>query len=203
MRRVAKGWLISSPGRDGWQRPDAVVAALTIRPGDRIADLGAGTGYFTIHLARATGPTGIAYAVDTDEDMLASVEDAAERAGLSNVRSILGGDDGPNLPERVDLAFLCNVYHHLPNQRAYFAQLAPWLAPGARIAIIEAMPGGLMARLFGHVTPPERIRDDLRAVGYRLDASSDLLEPRVRQSFQLFAAADPASSATSDWDGGT
>src|SRR5512141_2381614 len=83
-RRAAKGLMISSPGRDAWQRPDEVIAALVIRPGERIADPG-----------------------------------------------------GPTLPERIDLAFLCNVYHHLPDQRAYFARLAPQLAPGARVAIVE------------------------------------------------------------------
>jgi trans-aconitate methyltransferase len=97
---------------------------------------------------------------------------------------------GPTLPERIDLAFLCNVYHHLPDQRAYFSRLAPQLAPGARVAIVEALPGGLAARLFGHVTPPERIREDMEAAGYRLDIASDLLADRARQSFQVFSRAD-------------
>ena len=197
LRRAAKGLMISSPGRDGWQRPEAVIAALEIRPGERIADLGAGTGYFTTHLARATGPTGIAYALDTDDDMLGSVEEAATRAGLANVRPIRADPAGPTLPERVDLAFLCNVYHHLPDQRPWLARLSGQLAPGARVAIVEAVPGGLAARLFGHVTSPETIRQDMQAAGYEIRSSSDLLSGKARQSFQVFVRADgtPPSSS--------
>lgn len=196
-RRAAKGLVISSPGRDGWQRPADVIGALGIRPGDRIADLGAGTGYFTVHLARATGPTGIAYAVDTDEDMLDAVEDAAARAGLANVRPIRADGAPLALPERIDLAFLCNVYHHLPDQRAYFTNLATQLAPGGRVAIVEAMPGGLVARLVGHVTDPGRIREDMGAAGYRLEHVPDVIAPNVRQSFQVFTRSVPADAARS------
>lgn len=189
-RRAVKRSMVSGRGRDKWQRPDAVIAALAIQPGERIADLGAGGGYFTVRLARATGPTGIAYAVDTDEDMLDSVEEVASRKGLTNVRPIRSAPDGPRLPERIDLAFLCNVYHHLPDQRRYFERLASQLSPGGRVAIVEALPGGLMARLFGHVTPPDRIRVQMRAAGYRLQAAHDL---PVGQSYQVFTRADGGS----------
>jgi len=187
IRRAIKRSMNSSPGRDSWQRPDAVVAALEIQPGARIADLGAGGGYFTVRFARATGPTGIVYAVDTDDDMLVSVEEAAGKAGLPNVRPIHADPDGPILPERVDLVFLSNAYHHLLDQGRYFERLAAQLAPGARVAILEALPGGLMARLFGHVTPPAQIREQLQAAGYRLQANHDLL---ASQSFQVFARPD-------------
>lgn len=194
LRRVAKGLMISSPGRDGWQRPAAVIGALGIRPGDRIVDLGAGTGYFTMHLARATGPTGITYAVDTDADMLDAVQEAAVRAGLANIRPIRTAGDVPALPELVDLAFLCNVYHHLTDQRDYFAAFAAQLVPGGRVAVVEAMPGGLIARLFGHVTPPGQISEDMQAAGYRLESAPDFLFEKVRQSFQVFARSEPAAA---------
>jgi ubiquinone/menaquinone biosynthesis C-methylase UbiE len=194
LRRAVKGLLISSPGRDGWQRPDAVIAALEIRPGERIADLGAGNGYFTTRLAKATGATGIAYAVDTDEDMLDSVEDAAARAGVANIRPIRADVGGPVLPERVDLVFLSNAYHHLTDHVQYFEWLTRQLAPGARVAILEASSNGLMARLFGHATPPAQIREELERAGYRRVANHDLL---AGQSFQVFARAEPGGHGSS------
>jgi ubiquinone/menaquinone biosynthesis C-methylase UbiE len=208
MTRDRRGWLagirgavkrrmISGPGRDKWQYPDQVIATLAIQPGDRIADIGAGSGYFTTHLARASGPTGITYAIDSDDDMLDLIEQLAEASGLATIRPIRADPDGPTLPERVDLAFLCNVYHHLPDQRAYFARFAGQLAPGGRVAIIEAVPGGLAARLFGHVTPPERIQADLRAAGFELKLASDLPASDARQSFQIFVRAGSAAGGSS------
>jgi predicted methyltransferase len=186
-RRAVKRSMVSGPGRDTWQRPDAVIAALEIQSGERIADVGAGGGYFTLRFARATGPTGMVYAVDTDDDMLDSVEEAATRNGLANVRPIHAEPDGPTLPERIDLVFLCNAYHHLPGQRRYLERLATQLSAGGRVAIVEAIPGGLIARLFGHVTPPGQIREQMEAAGYRLRATHDLV---ANQSFQVFARAD-------------
>jgi predicted methyltransferase len=205
MTRDRRGWLagirgavkrrmISGPGRDRWQHPNQVIDALAIQPGDRIADLGAGSGYFTIHLARASGPTGITYAIDTDDDMLDMIEESTADAGLANVRPIRAEPEGPTLPERVDLAFLCNVYHHLPDQRAYFVRLANQLAPGGRVAIVEGLPRGLAARLFGHVTPPERIQADLRAAGFELKDASGLLDGEARQSFQIFVRGTAGGS---------
>jgi predicted methyltransferase len=197
IRGAVKSLMISGPGRDKWQRPEQVVAALGIQPGERIADLVAGSGYFTAHLARATGPTGITYAIDTDDDMLDLIEESTAGAGLANVRPIRAHPDGPALPERIDLAFLCNVYHHLPDQRAYFTRLANQLAPGGRVAIIEGLPRGLAARLFGHVTPPERIQADLRAAGFELKDASTLLTGQARQSFQVFVRTSAAAGGSS------
>ena len=128
--------------------------------------------------------------------MLVSIEEAVVAGGVGNVRPIRATPEKTPLPERVDLVFLCNVYHHLPDQDAFFRRLGGQLAPNARVAIVQALPGGIAARLFGHVTPPGRIRSDMEAAGYRLEASHDLLAGKARQSFQVFvrSEAGPLSS---------
>ncbi|HEX5148646.1 MAG TPA: methyltransferase domain-containing protein [Candidatus Limnocylindrales bacterium] len=186
LRRALKRALISSPNRDRWQRPEQIIGALELKPGEVVADLGAGGGYFTVRLAHAVGPTGIVYAVDTDADMLFSVDEVARYAGLANVRPTHAEPDGPDLPEPVDLFFLCNAYHHIPDQRHYFERLSQQLAPAGRVAIVESLADGWMARLFGHATAPERIRRDMEAAGYRLHADYPLLDG---QSYQVFRRA--------------
>src|SRR5919198_5005605 len=116
--------------RDEWQRPERVIAALGVAPGIVIADLGSGTGYFTLRFARAVGPSGRVFAVDTDAQLLAAIADEATAHGLANVATIEGSDSELDLPRAVDVIFLSNVYHHLPRQRTYFATARSQLAPG-------------------------------------------------------------------------
>jgi predicted methyltransferase len=181
-RIALKRFAYSGPGRDRWQQPDRVVAELGLRPGDRVADLGAGGGYFTSHLARAVAPSGVVYAVDTDPDMLAGLAALASRPGLANVVVVKAAPEDPGLRETVDLAFLANAYHHLPDRRAYLARIAHHLEPSGRVAIIEVRPAGLR-RLLGHATSPETIRSELEAAGYTMVADLDFL---ARQSFLVF-----------------
>lgn len=181
-RTAFKRFAYSGFRRDRWQHPDRVVAELGLRPGDRVADLGAGGGYFTIHLARAVAPSGVVYAVDTDPDMLSGLTTQATKTGLANVVAVKAKPEDPGLREPVDLAFLANVYHHLPDRPAYFARIAAYLQPSGRIAVIEARPMGLH-RLFGHATSRETICSELEAAGYTMVAYLDFLP---RQSFLIF-----------------
>src|SRR5262245_56667701 len=177
-----KAFGYSGFGRDRWQQPDRVVGELGLKPGDRVADLGAGGGYFTFRLARAVLPSGVVYAVDTDPDMRAGMAAKAARDRGTNVIPVEATPGDPALPEPVDLAFLVNAFHHLPDRPAYLAKLASFLRPGGRVAIVEARPEGLN-RLIGHATPPEAIRAELAAAGYTLAADHAFLP---RQSFHVF-----------------
>ena len=87
-------------GRDGWQKPDEVIAALALRAGDRIADIGSGSGYFTLRLARAVGPSGKVYAVDIDHAMNEDLAARAREAGLANIEIVNARVDDPMLPAR-------------------------------------------------------------------------------------------------------
>ncbi len=173
--------------RDRWQHPARVVETLGIEPGDRIVDLGAGSGYFTFRLADATGEDGIVYAVDTDAGLVGYLRERAAAEGRRNVQAVAVAPDRPRLPAgAIDLVFTCNTYHHLRDRPAYFARLLEALTPGGRVAIIEYRAQGLLAGLFGHSTGEDTIRREMEAAGYRLAASYDFLP---RQSFQVFTAA--------------
>ena len=181
---------MNDPARDAWQRPHAVIQSLDIASGSRVADLGAGGGYFTFPLAQAVGPEGKIYAVDIDKRSLHVIrEEAAKRGGLpSNVELILASPEDPRLPQNgVDLIFTCNTYHHLSNRSLYMRSLARYLRPGGRLAIIDYTPSG-WAWLFGHATAKDTVREELAAAGYRLVQDFPILE---NQHFQVFSVSAP------------
>ena len=171
--------------RDRWQKPEAVIQSLSLKPGDHVADLGAGGGYFTFRLAEAVGPTGKVYAVDVDKGNLAYIARRAKEQGYTNVETILAKYDDPLLPEGgVDLIFTCNTYHHLENRIAYFTSAARYLRPNGHIAVIDLNGRSWFHRLFGHWTAEETSRSEMEAAGYSLMSEFDFL---TRQTFQVFA----------------
>lgn len=178
-------------GRDSWQQPDEVIEALALAAGDQVADLGAGSGYFTFRLARAVGPEGKVYAVDIDPDMVALLKEQAREEGHANVEVIRADPGDPHLPlAALDLVFACNVYHHLEDRSAYFARLARHLKPGGRVAVIDFTGEGWFGWLTGHATPPEVVAREMEEAGYVL---SRRLEFLPRQIFLLFERAAPAA----------
>ncbi len=176
-------------GRDGWQRPDAVLALLGIGPGDRVADLGAGGGYFTFRLSDAVGDAGRVFAVDVDDDMVDYLAERARERGAANVSVVRGEFEDPKLPDgEIDLLFTCNTYHHIADRPAYFRRVLVDLAPSGRVAIVELDGrGGWFARTFGHFTPADQIAREMREAGYEQIAKHEILP---RQSFQIFRPDD-------------
>ena len=170
--------------RDQWQQPDKVIQSLRIRPGSIIADLGSGSGYFTVRLAKATGPTGRVYAVDVDSAINEAVKDRAKKEQADNVVVVLAKPDDPRLPEPVDLIFTSNTYHHIDNRIAYFAALIKHLRPSGRLAVIDYARTAWLEGLWGHYTPEEFIKRELEQAGYELQNDFDFLD---RQSFLVFA----------------
>ncbi len=129
---------LEDPGRNAWQRPDVVVDTLELRQGDEVADVGAGSGYFTIRLARAVGPTGKVYAVDIDQKMLDYIDRRAKEEQLDNIQTILADPNDPKLgSSSVDLIFICDTLHHIPNRPAYYPLLARALRAGGRLVNID------------------------------------------------------------------
>jgi predicted methyltransferase len=168
-------------GRDAWQKPDEVIALLGIRAGDRVADLGAGGGYFTFRLADAVGADGRVYAVDVDEDMIRYLRKRAAKRRYANVEVVRAEPDRPGLPEGgIDLLFTCNTYHHLSDRVRYFEAVLDALEPAGRVAVVE-YDGGK------HATPKQVILDEMRGAGYRLETDHAILE---QQSFLIFIPDD-------------
>ena len=116
---------------------DRVVAALQLAPGMTVADLGSGSGLFTRPLARSVAPGGIAYAVDIDAALLKIVERSATVAGIENIRTVHAAPADPSLPAPVDLIFICDTFHHLPDKPAYARTLFHYVKPGGKVAIID------------------------------------------------------------------
>lgn len=173
-------------GRDEWQQPDRVVAALGLRPGDRVADLGAGGGYFAFRLAEAVGPSGRAWAVDVDEGMNEHVAREAEARGLEQLSVVLAAPDDPRLPEPVDLVFTSNTYHHLDDRVAYFERIrTQYLRPGGRVAVVDYRPEAT-----SHSTPRATIVEELEAAGFSLVEEHDWLD---RQCFLVFSPESEVS----------
>ena len=129
---------LEDPGRDAWQQPETVIDSLGIRPGDDVADLGAGFGYFTIRLARAVAPGGRVYAVDVDPQMLEYIDRRAQEEQLDNIQTILADPHDPKLgSSSVDLIFVCNTLHHISDRARYYPLLAQALKPGGRLVNID------------------------------------------------------------------
>jgi ubiquinone/menaquinone biosynthesis C-methylase UbiE len=170
------------PARDSWQMPGRVIEALALSPGASVADVGAGTGYFSVRLAKAL-PKGTVYAVDVEPSMLEHIRKRGISEGLQNLVAVQASDTSPNIPKPVDFAIIVDTYHHLPSRTAYFRELAKSLVAGGRVVIIDFRkdsPEG---------PPPEfrfeanQIIGEMKQAGYRLDVRHDFLP---RQHFLVF-----------------
>lgn len=172
-------------GRDEWQKPEAVIAALELTSGAQVADIGAGSGYFTRKLARAVAPTGKVWAVDVDAAMNERLRQRLADDGIGNVEIVLGEYTDPKLPDgAIDLVFTSNTFHHMQERPAYFEDLKRDLAPGGRVAIVDFDGSkGWFMRMMGEYTAKEELLEDMKQAGYRVDADHAFLD---RQSFVVF-----------------
>lgn len=136
--------LLEGPDRAAWQKPDQIMDALKIAEGSRVADIGAGAGWFTIRLARRVGPNGIVYAQDVQQEMLNAIRRRVQREGLLNVDERLGSGSNPNLPPgSLDAVLAVDVYPELDEEDrvTFLRNLAGALKPNGRIGIVNYKPG--------------------------------------------------------------
>lgn len=134
--------VFDDPGRDAWQKPDAVITRLGVAPGMTVADLGAGTGYFSVRLAKAVGPKGRVLAIDIEPNLVDYMKSRAAQESLPQIAAVLATADDPKLPERgVDLVLIVDTWHHIDDRLRYLAKLAAGLAPGGRVAVVDFKKG--------------------------------------------------------------
>lgn len=166
------------PERDAWQKPEVVLAALGLSQETTVADVGAGTGYFSVRFAQAV-PQGKVYAVDLEPAMVEWLRARAAREGLGNLHAVQATTVDARLPEPVDLVFLANTYHHIGDREGYFRRLRPHLRPGGRLAVVDYH---LVTE--GHGPPkhlrlaPDQVVAELEAAGYKLVQRDDQSLPR-------------------------
>lgn len=169
--------VFDDPARDVWQKPRELVAALAITPGMWVADLGAGTGYFSRWLDAAVGPAGVVFAVDTEPNLVAHLRTRAEREQTTRVIPVLASRDDPRLPPRaLDLVLIVDTYHHLDHRLAYLRRLGGALKTQGRVAIVDWQQHDLPVG-----PPPEhklartQVIAEMQAAGYVLTAEPALL----------------------------
>ena len=173
------------PTRDAWQMPDKVIAALQIQPGQSVADIGAGTGYFSVRLARSAAAPKV-YAADIEPAMVTYLRERAAKEGLKNITAVQASAESANLPEPVDVILIVDTYHHIGNREAYFRKLSKALKPGGRVAIIDFRPESPEGPPKEFRFPPEKFKAELASAGYALIEQLDFLP---RQQFLIFRAA--------------
>jgi ubiquinone/menaquinone biosynthesis C-methylase UbiE len=140
--------LLSAPDREDWNKPDLIMDALGIADGARVADLGAGGGWFTLQLARRVGPNGIVYAQDIQPQMIEAINRRVQQEGLSNVRTVLGTPTEPRLPGGLDAVLIVDAYREMdePSRPQVIQDLLRninrALKPQGRVGIVDFLPGG-------------------------------------------------------------
>ena len=182
----AEAWAKSfdDPARDAWQKPDDVIAALDLKPGMVVADLGAGTGYFSVRLAKSAAKPRV-FAVDLEPDMVAYLTRRAADEQLANMIAVQATATDSRLPERVDRVLIVDTYHHIGARVDYFRKLRSYLKPGGRVVLVDF-------RLDGEMGPPREFRQtpaeceaELRRAGYRLAKSFEFLKYQQMLVFEV------------------
>jgi len=129
---------LEDPQRDVYQKPHEVIMALGLREGETVADIGAGSGYFTFRLASPVGEKGRIYAVDTSPDMIVHMNHQIRDMKLRNIVTVLSAPDDPLLMDgSIDRFFICDTWHHIQNQAQYLALMKKMLKPGGQVIMID------------------------------------------------------------------
>jgi ubiquinone/menaquinone biosynthesis C-methylase UbiE len=180
--RTAEEWIatLDATARVEGLKIAEIIGKLSLKPGMTVADIGAGSGIFSLQFSRPVRPGGKVYAVDVDEKLIEHILLSATEQGITNIEGVFGEYDDPSLPAEIDLAFLNDVLHHIEHRDVYLKNLAKYLKPGGRVAVIDFKPGQ-----GGHANDPklqvsqEQATTWMAAAGLKpLEVFSDLYTDR-------------------------
>jgi ubiquinone/menaquinone biosynthesis C-methylase UbiE/rhodanese-related sulfurtransferase len=187
--------------REQNQRLPDVLKALDAKPGAIVADIGAGSGFYTVRLAQAVGDAGRVYAVDISESSLRDLRSRVERDGLKNVEVIKGDVDDPNLPEAsLDAALIVNAYHEMTEHQAMLTAIRKALKPSGRLVILEPIsPSRRTAsrsdQTRQHEIASELVMQDARSAGYKIATLEEPFSNHSGHGVEWLMVLTPASSA--------
>ena len=164
--------IFDSPGRDERLQINRVMDVLGITAGKTLADIGAGSGWFTVRAARRVGEAGTVYAVDINQDAIHYIDNRAQKEKLHNVKTILGKPDNPLLPATaVDAVLLLKTYHEIAEPVTLLRNLRPSLRPGAKVGVIDRNGNGE-----DHGVGREVVLREAAEAGYRLLQQYDFVK---------------------------
>jgi ubiquinone/menaquinone biosynthesis C-methylase UbiE len=192
MSHTGAEWLDRAE-REREEAPDRALDAIGVSTGQTVADIGAGSGYFSVRLARRVGPSGRVFAVDIQPEMIALIDARIAREHLTNVRTVLGGEDDPHLPDRaVDLVLMVDVYHELQRPQAMLQRIRQALSPGGRLVLLEYRKEDPTVPIRPeHKMSVADAKAELEAEGYTLDRVIDVLPRQHILVFVSRAGARP------------
>jgi ubiquinone/menaquinone biosynthesis C-methylase UbiE len=178
------GWL-DRPEREAEEAPDKALDALGIRAGMTVADVGAGTGYMTLRMARRIGSSGKAYAEDLQPEMLEKLRAKAQREKIANVETVLGTESSPKLPAgQMDLVLLVDVYHEFSQPQAMLQGIRESLKPDGRLVLLEYRKEDPKVPIrLEHKMSVAEVKTEVEAEGYKLD---QVIEKLPRQHIIIF-----------------
>jgi ubiquinone/menaquinone biosynthesis C-methylase UbiE len=180
--RSTEEWIktLDSPNRIAGLRVDDVVARLGLKPGQSVVDVGAGTGVFSLALAKAVSPGGTVYAVEVEQGLVDHIGRKATTERVTNLKPVLGGFTDPNLPaSNLDVAFIHDVLHHIQDRAAYLKNLTRYLNGSGRIVVIDFLPerGGHRGQPELQVSP-EQAAQLMAGAGFKPVQTIDLFEDK-------------------------
>ena len=160
--------VFDDPARDAWQKPEELLRSLGVSSGQTIADLGAGTGYLSVRIARAVGETGKVLAIDVEPKLVAYMKERAAKEKLPQMHAALIKPDDPGLPEAgVDLVIVVDTWHHIDARVSYLAKVARGLKAGGRVAVVDFKKGSLpVGPPDEHKLAPDQIVDEFKRGGF-------------------------------------
>lgn len=169
--------ILESPDRDEWQQPDRIMDELQIAEGSRVADIGAGGGWFTIRLARRVGPNGVVFAEDIQPEMIESINRRVRDQGLSNVRPILGQVDDPQLEPQLQAVLMVDTYSQLRDPVNLLRHIEAALAPNGLLGVVDFTKDGAggPGPPIGERVDPEKVRNEAAQAGLEFRAHRTFL----------------------------